>query len=119
MNYEDLIGKEIVVKSGSSQSIGIVAYLDPDIGFSIVEKEDKTQHLACGHSPATPLFKRTAGNKPRLADKYRQAWPEFFALTVKMIIDGVYDLRTMQAAVDRLCPTACGEVESPDCPFEE
>lgn len=56
--FADNEGKEVVVDIGVEQFTGIVIGCDPDIGVTIVEKDNTNHYLLCSHGMQSPVNKR-------------------------------------------------------------
>lgn len=57
MNYDNLIGKEIVYKHSFGEMIGIVTGCDLSLGITIQSKEDPDVYICCLHGPLSPVIK--------------------------------------------------------------
>jgi len=83
MDYESLSGKEVKIIVDSFTIIeGIVVAVEPDVGISIVRKDDSSQFLMCFKMPLAPNF-MTDGMPERNA--------KFFHVLVDAIVKGELD----------------------------
>lgn len=57
--FADQEGKEVMVifQNGTEWS-GVVVGCDPDVGITIVDKNDKDTYLLCAHGMSSPVLKK-------------------------------------------------------------
>lgn len=64
--FADNEGKEVkVVLAGGASFDGIVAGCDPDVGITIVEKDNTDHYLVCAHGMSSPVLKERLEKYPQ------------------------------------------------------
>lgn len=98
-DYSELEGKVIewIGPTGIVYN-GLVAYIEKDIGITIVNRDNKKQELTCYDGPSSKVWKR---NKDRGVDaKYQSNYDDVFSKAIEMITNGCFDCRTTRSMYD-------------------
>jgi len=101
-NYEELGGKEIkwVYQDGLKIVDAVVAFVDEDVGITIVAKDNPERKLACLNGPSS-VHKE---------EYYPKAYKPFFDATVKMLKEGVYFSQVTEGIWDELVTDEYGPI---------
>ena len=75
--YQDLIGKEIILKRYDRECLCIVSYFDYDFGFTIQEKRDM-HYVFCYRGPSAKVPRCGSAKRDHIHRKYMTAMAKKF-----------------------------------------
>ena len=109
-DYSELEGATLKYDSGSRIRNAVVVGIDMGIGVTVVNSDNKEEHLICLAGPKSPIF-----------DGYTRIYYTLFFMTVNMIKKKYFCMATCRKVLDALGAITqhSGQIPHVNCPYNQ